>query len=221
MTNPPTIALFHDYTDSAEYLVTNILRGRKLTRLTPQNTSKQYAQQIEKAFVVNGVTEFFFPHTWEAVSKANNDFYGKLFSLVEHLPIKLLSPLQDVTLETVVSKLRARKNFAGGCEHWSKDAPGEHCGMCLPCLHKYLVFKKLNKPTEEVFLEDPIDGFEGRVRLYNLMNKLSDKKQTLSRLEISTAGLISDCFMKDVFPKDLSDIMEKRFKHFLKIWGSE
>lgn len=216
-----TIALFHDYTDSAEYLVTNILKGRKLTRLKPQSTSKQYAQQIEKAFVVNGITEFFFPQTWETVSKSNLDVYEKLFDLVAHLPIRLLSPLQDTTLETVISKLRARKNFAGVCEHWSKEAPGEHCGMCLPCLHKYLVFKKLGKPTEEVFLEDPIDGFEGRIRLYNLMSKLSDKKQTLTRIEISTAGLIADCFMKDVFPKDLSDIMEKRFKSFLKIWGSE
>lgn len=216
------IALFHDYSDAAEYINNTLLKGRKITRLVAASTARQYAQQMEKLYFTERVSEFVFPTIWEtALSKFPTTIRKELPDLVAHLPIKITAPLEGVPLEEIISKFKSRRNYAGACEHWQKDEPEENCGMCLPCLHKYLVLKKLGRKTDEIFLEDPIDGYNGRFRLYKLLSTISDPRHVMTRMEVTVAQLIADCFMKDLFPEDLCDIMEKRFKNYLKAWGGE
>ena len=216
------VAVFYNHTDASEYLANVVLKARHTMRLKAPDKPGQYAQQIERAYFEHGVAEFALPMFWEiAMSKNSVKLSTELAVLVSHLPVKLIAPLSNTTLEEIVSKLRTRKNFAGSCEHWQSDAPAESCGMCVPCLHRYLILKKLGKPTEEIFLEDPINGHDGKIRLYQLLTTISNPKHVMTRMEITIATLIADCFIKDIFPLDVSDIMEKRFNKFLHAWSAE
>lgn len=186
----------------------NLIETSKLIDTTAEGPFEVYVPTLWEG---TDIAAPFGPMMGRTLEKVMHEMTGKTFRF--NFPFTVLQ-LIDVLRDKPTNKL-----LNGDCLH--AEIEEEQCGLCLDCLEKYLCYTLLGFDTEELFLEDPISGYGGYERVFEVMTRLCFNQGTAIRpakQDLAIGKLIVDNYFEGTLDERVCSAIDGRFSRMLTIY---
>ncbi len=130
--------------------------------------------------------------------------------LSQGIDVRFYFPFQSLQLLDIIKAKETDALCNGDCPH--REVEEEQCGICLDCIEKALCYKLCERPIDEIFMEDPLEGYGSHKRMMEVLARLTQNQfgfaKAPSRSDVAIGSLLISCFFEGHLPKALSADIE-------------
>lgn len=172
-----------------------------------------------------GAIDVYVPTLWEGTDLAS-PFAPTMGPVLEKAllnmtgrTVRLHFPFAVLQLIDVLRDKPTNRPLNGDCLH--AEIEEEQCGLCLDCLEKYLCYTLLEYDTEDIFMEDPVTGYGGYERVFEVMTRLCFNEGTAIRptkQDITIGKMLMDNYFAGTLNETVCSAIDGRFNKMCDLY---